>query len=185
MIEIAWQVMMGVGLAASAGLRAFLPLLVVGVAARADVLALGERFQWMTTTPALTVFAVAVLVEIVGDKAPVVDHVLDVAGTIARPVAGAIVAAAPLTGLDPLTGVVVGIVMGGAVAGGVHASKATLRLASTGASGGLANPLVSLTEDALSLSGSVVSLFLPIVTFVLVVGLLYMLLRSLRRRRSV
>ena len=128
--------------------------------------------------------AIAVLAEIVGDKAPLVDHVLDVVGTFARPVAGAIVAAAPLTGLDSLTSVVLGIVLGGAIAGGVHASKSTLRLASTGTTAGLANPLVSVAEDVLSLSGSVVSLFLPIVTFALTIGLLYLLIRSLRRRRA-
>ena len=185
MVEIAWQLMMGVGLAASAGLRAFLPLLVVGGAARAELLPLAERFAWMASTPALTVFAVAVLVEIVGDKAPAVDHALDAVGTIARPVAGAIVAAAPLTSLDPLTAVVVGIVLGGTFAGGVHASKSALRVVSTGSTGGLANPLVSLGEDVASLAGTLVSLFVPMLAFAAVVCLLFLFLRSRRRVRAV
>ncbi len=182
MVMIVWQLMMGVGLAASAGLRAFLPLLVVGLAARFDLVELGGRFEWMQSTSALTVFAIAVVLEVLGDKFPFVDHVLDSGGMLARPVAGALVAAAPITTLEPLTGLVVGVILGGAVAGGVHAAKSSVRLLSTGTTAGVANPLLSLGEDAASLAGSVVSLLLPIVTFTLTLGVLYLLFRLVRRR---
>jgi hypothetical protein len=184
MIEIAWQVMMGVGLAASAGLRAFLPLLVVGGAGRLELIELGEKFQWMAGTPALTVLAIAVVFELLADKIPVVDNVLDMAGTFVRPVAGAIAAASPLASLDPLTAVVVGIVLGGAVAGSVHVAKTGLRLGSTGATGGLANPVLSAAEDATSLAGSVLSIFLPVITFTAAVGIVYLVVRATRRRRE-
>lgn len=172
MVELAWQIMMGVGLASSAGLRAFLPLLVVGLAGRLELVPLSASFAWMSTTPALIAFGVAVCVEVVGDKFPLVDHFLDAAGTLVRPVAGALVAAAPITSLDPLTGLVVGVILGGAAAGGVHAAKATLRVVSSTGTGGLANPLISASEDAASLSGSVLSLFVPVVTFTLAVAVL-------------
>ena len=184
MIELTWQVMMGVGLAASAGLRAFLPLLVVGLAGRFELIDLSARFEWMSTAPALTVFAVAVVLEILGDKVPVFDHLLDGAGSFARPIAGAIVAASPITSLDPLTGLVVGIVLGGSVAGGVHAAKASVRLISTGGSAGAANPIISVGEDAISLSASMISLVAPIITFTLAVATLYFFGRMLQRRRS-
>ena len=71
MIDVVWQTMMGTGLAASAGLRAFLPLLVVGTAARFDVVALGEKFTWMSSDAALIVFSVAVVLEVLGE-----DHVI-------------------------------------------------------------------------------------------------------------
>lgn len=185
MIELVWQIMMGVGLAASAGLRAFVPLLVVGLAGRLELVPLSAPFAWMSTTPALIAFGVAVGVEVVGDKFPLVDHFLDAAGTLVRPLAGALVGAAPITFLDPLTGLVVGVILGGAAAGGVHAAKATLRLGSSVATGGLANPLISASEDAASLSASVVSLFIPVVTFTLAMAVLYLFaVYLLARRRS-
>ena len=183
MVELAWQLMMGVGLAASDGLRAFLPLLVVGLAGRFEVIALSGSFEWMASTPALTVFALAVGAEVLGDKFPVVDHLLDVAGTFARPIAGAVAAASPITTLDPLTGLVVGVIIGGSVAGGVHAAKSGARLVSSASTAGVANPALSMVEDVVSLSGSVLSIFVPVVTFTLAIGLLYLLYRVFGGRR--
>ena len=182
MVELTWQLMMGCGLAASAGLRAFLPLLVVGLAGRFEFVALGERFTWMTTDAALIVFAVAVVIEVLGDKIPLVDHALDVGGTFARPIAGALAAASPLTAMDPLTASVVGVILGATVAGGVHAAKAGTRILSTGGTAGLATPMISATEDALSLGTALVSLFLPVVTFALALAILYLLYRGMRGR---
>lgn len=184
MFEIAWQLMMGFGLAASAGLRAFLPLFVVGIAGRLQLVPLGDRFEWLSTPAALTVLGVAVLVEVLGDKLPVVDHALDAVGTVARPVAGAVAAAAPLAALDPLTGMVVGVVLGSSVAGGVHAAKATLRLGSTASTAGLANPALSVGEDAASLLGSVVALVLPVMAFAAALAILGAGYRLGRRRAS-
>jgi uncharacterized membrane protein len=181
---IAWQVMMGVGLAASAGLRAFLPLLVVGVAGRFDLVTLGDRFTWMGSDAALIVFAIAVAIEVLGDKIPLVDHTLDVVGMFARPIAGALAAASPLTAMDPVTASVVGVILGASVAGGVHAAKATTRLFSTGATGGLATPFLSAGEDAVSFMGAVAAIFVPALAVAALVVLLFVALR-LRRPRSV
>ena len=177
MIELTWQLMMGIGLAASAGLRAFLPLLVVGLAGAMELVPLSGSVEWLATPPALIVLTVAVLLEIAADKIPMVDHGLDLAATFVRPVAGATAAVAPLTSLDPLTALVVGIVLGGAVASGVHATKAGARLLSTGGSAGLASPALSVTEDTVSLLGSVTSLLLPVVSFTVVIAVFYLLWR--------
>jgi len=182
MIELAWQLMMGFGLAASAGLRAFLPLLVVGVAGRLELIGLGERFTWMATDAALIVFAIAVVIEVLGDKIPIVDHALDAAGTFVRPIAGALAAASPITAMDPVTATVVGVIIGATVAGGVHAAKAGTRILSTGGTAGLATPLISVTEDALSFGAALVSLFLPVVTFALALAVLYLVFRRRRAR---
>ena len=60
----ATQLAMGFALAASVGLRAFLPLLAAGVLARQGYLTLGESFHWMGSTPALVVLGSAVAFEI-------------------------------------------------------------------------------------------------------------------------
>jgi hypothetical protein len=181
-VVIVWQVMMGVGLAACAGLRAFLPLLVVGLAGRLELVPLGSRFEWMVGDPALIVLGVAVVLELAADKVPVLDNVLDLAGTFVRPAAGAIAAASPLAALDPLTAMVVGVILGTTVAGTVHFAKTGLRLGSTGATGGLANPALSVAEDGLTLGGSLMSLFAPVMMFALVIGLVWLVVRAIRSR---
>ena len=75
---------LAVALAASAGLRAWLPLLLAGVLARVGVLDLGESFSFLSSNKALILFGVATVIELVGDKVPAVDHALDVIGTPLR-----------------------------------------------------------------------------------------------------
>ncbi len=181
--SLAVQIAAGIGLAACAGLRAFLPLFVTGAAARLGWITLGDHFAWLSSWPALVIFGVAVVTEMLGDKIPVVDHALDVLQALLKPAAGAILVAAVVTDLTPLQSVVLGIIAGGSAAGLFHLAKAKVRLASTIFSGGLANPLISLAEDALSLVGTVLALVVPLLMLatllgsLLVVGL-FLLLRN-------
>ncbi len=78
--SLAIQVAMGFSLAAVTGFRAFLPLLAAGGAARLGLIPLGSAFTWLQSDEALLILAVATLLEFLGDKIPVVDHVLDTAG---------------------------------------------------------------------------------------------------------
>lgn len=179
------EVAMGIGLAACAGLRAFLPLLVVGVAGRVGVVTLSEPFAWLASWPALVVFGVAVVTEILSDKIPVVDHVLDVIGGVVKPVAGTVLAASVLSDFTPLQSAVIGIVLGGGSAGLVHLTKAKLRLFSSVTTAGLGNPLLSLGEDVASLVGSMIAIAFPLILLVLVASsivFLAMARRSLRLR---
>jgi hypothetical protein len=169
-IQIPMQVVMGLGLAASAGLRAFLPLLVVGVAGRAGVIPLAGPFEWMSSTGALIVFGVAVVAEVLADKIPLIDNALDAGAVFVKPVAGTMLAASMFTELGPLEGTVLGIATGGVTAGAVGLAKAKTRLLSTAASAGFANPWLSIGEDIGSLFGSLAVVFLaPLVAFVIVV----------------
>jgi len=176
---------LAIALAASAGLRAWLPLLLAGSLARLGVLDLGSSFQFLASNKALVLFGVATTIELVGDKIPAVDHALDVIGTPLRPLAGAVLAASVLgTVTDPLTSVVLGTAVGAPSALVPHAAKSALRAASTAATGGLANPVLSLIEDAIALLTFILAVLVPL----LVVGLLgltlYLASRWLRRRRA-
>jgi hypothetical protein len=84
--------------------------------------------------------------------------------------------------MDPLTASVVGVILGATVAGSVHAAKATTRLFSTGATGGLATPFISVGEDAVSFMGAVLAIFLPAVAFALAAVVLFLVLRNRRPR---
>lgn len=174
-LQLAVQVMMGVALAACAGLRAWLPLLALGSLGRLGFIALNPSFHFLQSTPALVVFGVATVLEFLGDKVISVDHALDAAGTFIRPVAGALLTAAALSKTDPLMATVAGVVVGGTAALTVHSGKAVVRAKSTALSpfhGGLGNALLSLVEDAMSAIGTALAFLLPIFAFMVAVGLI-------------
>jgi len=175
---------LAIALAASAGLRAWLPLLLAGGLARLGVLDLGPSFQFLGSTKALVLFGVATAIEIVGDKIPAVDHALDVIGTPLRPAAGALLAASVLgTVTDPLTSLVVGTAVGAPSALMPHAVKSAVRGASTTLTGGIANPALSFVEDAISLVTFILAVLVPLLVVALLGVTLYLASRWIRRRR--
>ena len=127
----------------------------------------------MASTPALLTFWSACLVELLGDKIPVVDHALDAAGTVLRPAAGALALAAVTTRLGPLWTTVLAIVVGGGAAGLVHLGKAHARLGSSLLSFGLANPLLSVGEDVVSFGLATLAVFVPVLALALLVLILF------------
>jgi len=178
------HVAMGIGLAACAGLRAFLPLLVIGLAGRWELVPLSPSFEWLAGTPALVVFGVAVITEALADKLPGVDHALDVLGAFVKPLTGALVTATVVKDWTPLYATVLCILVGGSTAGVVHVAKAKLRLLSTIGSAGLANPLLSAVEDLGALALAVAAILLPLALLALLalgVGTAALVIRTRRR----
>jgi hypothetical protein len=140
---------LAVALAACSGLRTFLPLLLAGALSRVGWLTLGPSFQFLSSNRALILFGVAALVEVLADKIPALDHALHAFSTPLRAGAGALLAASALGQVkDPLPALALGVALGAPAALVPHAALATLRVASTAVTGGLANPVLSLLEDA-------------------------------------
>jgi len=177
----ATQLAMGFALAASVGVRAFLPLFVAGILARQGYLALGPSFQWMESTPALIVFGSALAFEILADKVPLLDHMLDASGAFVKPVAGTILAASLFTQLDPLVAATLGLVTGGTVAGVVHAAKSLTRVVSTSTTAGLGNPFLSFAEDAAATVGIVLAFLVPILAALVAVAIVALCVAALAR----
>lgn len=182
-LEIVPSLALGIGLAACAGLRAWLPLLLLGGLARWGVVDLSPSFEFVQSTRALILFGVATVVEIAGDKIPAVDHTLDVLSTVLRPAAGSLLAASVLWQVsDPLTAAALGIAVGAPSALVPHAAKSTLRIASTAFTGGLANPVLSFLEDAAAFVFFVLTVVLPVLAAGLVVLTGFLVARRLLRR---
>ncbi len=156
-------ILLGLGLAASSGLRAFLPLLMLSLAAHWNVfgIELSGPFQWLSSPLALGALSVATIIEVAGDKIPVVDHFLDVIGTAIRPMAATLAAAAVLNTNDPATAAIMGLVIGAPLALGVHSAKAGTRGVSSATTLGVANPIISLFEDAIAFLVSLLALLAP------------------------
>lgn len=110
-------VSIGLGLAASAGMRVFLPLFVLALAGAADVVPLAENWQWLGSTAALIGLGTAMLLEIGAYYVPWLDHALDVVATPAALMAGMIATASVLIDVPPMLKWAVVIVGGGGVAG--------------------------------------------------------------------
>jgi hypothetical protein len=181
-----FAILAAIGLAACAGLRAFLPLFAVGLAARLMNWPLADSLAWLASTPALIVFGIASLIEIAADKIPIVDHGLDAAHTFLGPAAGAVVAMAPMFRLDlptPFT-VALGIMTGASVAGGVHAIAAAARLKSTATTAGLANPILSFIEDGLAMLWASVAILAPILVVVALAMFAVVIRKLLGLRRA-
>lgn len=173
---------LGVGLAAVAGIRAWLPLLAAGVMARLGVIHLGASFEFVASWPALVLFGVATIVELVGDKVPAVDHTLDVIGTVVRPGAGALLAAATMYQIDsPLVACVLGLCVGAPTAMVPHATKAAARAMSSTITFGLGNPMLSFAEDGIAAVMLVLVFVMPILlvlAFAVGVGVTFWWIRS-------
>ena len=180
------SLLLGLGLSASTGLNTFLPLLLLAAAAKFHVagIELGDRFQWLSSDAAIVVLIVACIVELIADKVPAVDHFLDSVGTFVRPVAGAVAAASVLTGVDPVVAAILGIIVGGPTSLGVHTLKAGTRLASSAATFGCANPILSLIEDFLSLILSLLAIFAPLLVPLALAALVFVLWRVFSRIRK-
>lgn len=157
---------MGLALAATCGLRAFLPLFVVSLLSHLGHIELSDGFEWMSSTSAVAGLGAAVLLELLADKIPVVDHVLDTVAVVVKPLAAMVAAASVMTELDPMLSTVVGLVLGGTMAQGVHLVKAKLRLLSSALTATVANPFVSIIEDILALMATILAFLLPVLLFV-------------------
>lgn len=169
------QLMMGVSLAACCGLRAWMPMLIVGLLAKAGYVHLSPAFSFLVRTDALIVFGVATALELLGDKVIVIDHFLDAVGTIVRPAVGTILASSMLTHMDPLAATTLGLIAGGIPAFTIHAGKAVVRAKTSVLAafhGGTGNAALSTLEDALTVGGVFLAAFLPVLAFVLVLMVL-------------
>ena len=171
-VDLLQSIALGIALAACAGLRAWLPMLAIGVSVRLGVVSLGDSFRFLGSTTALTVFAIATVIELIADKIPVVDHALDALSTFLKPVAGVVLAASVLwTVDDPIVAIALGIMVGAPASFAPHAAKATLRGVLSPITGGLAAPVLSILEDAIAFGLVALAILAPFVVaagFVLV-----------------
>jgi len=128
------------------------------------------------------VLGVLLLIEMTVDKIPAVDTVNDVIHTVVRPAAGAVLFASSsnvISDVNPALAMICGLLM----AGGVHAAKATARPVITASTGGIGNPVVSLLEDVVSAITAIVSIVLPAVAAVVILGVLALFLWWFVKRR--
>ena len=138
----------------------------------------------MGSPAALVCFSTAVIAETVADKVPAVDHALDAAGVVIKPTAAAMATASMVHGFDPMLAMVLGVMTGGVAAEAVHVAKAKVRLMSSALTGTVANPFLSVGEDAMALAAIVMSILVPVVGLAIMLMLTAWILNKWMRRRE-
>jgi hypothetical protein len=151
------------GLSASAGLNAYIPLLIVALLAKfTDLIKLSEPWDALTSWWVIGLLVILSAIEFFADKFPAVNHVNDAIQTVVRPAAGAIIFAASaqvITDVHPVLSLALGLL----VAGSVHTVKSVaVRPVITATTGGAANVPVSILEDLISTVLSFLSVVVPV-----------------------
>ncbi len=171
------------GLSASAGLNAYIPLLVVALVAKyTDIITLNSPWDTLTSWWVIGLLFVLMVIEFFADKAPLANHINDGIQTFVRPVAGAIVfagSAQVITDIHPILAMIVGIL----ISGTVHVAKtAVVRPAVTLTTGGAANTPVSIAEDVIAAMVSILAIIIPVLvgTFA-IIATSYIVWRMWRR----
>ncbi|WP_327034210.1 DUF4126 domain-containing protein [Micromonospora ureilytica] len=187
-----FEVLTGTGLAASAGLNAYIPLLILGLLGRyTDLIDLPSGWTWLGNGWVIAIMALLLAVEMVADKVPVVDHINDVVQTVVRPTAGGLAFGAgssseTVTVSDPgsffSSHQWVPVVTGVLLALGVHLLKSAARPVINATTAGFGAPVASTAEDATSVVVSLVAIILPVLVLVVLVGLAFFAFWFFRRR---
>ena len=188
-MDALFGIMTAFGLSASAGLNAYIPLLVVGVIAHyTDWIRLNTPYDLLANPWVLVVVGILLIIEMLADKIPAVNHVNDIIQTGIRPAAGAIIFAASahaITNVQPVIAILCGLL----VAGSVHVVKsAAVRPAITATTGGAANVPVSIAEDMIATVVSILSIVIPLLVavflIIFVALIIWLLWRRAQRKRQ-
>ena len=171
------------GLSASAGLNAYIPLLVVALLARyTQLIKLSPPWDTLTSPWVIALLVVLVAIEFFADKVPAVNHVNDAIQTFVRPVAGALLFAASahvITDIHPVLSMAAGLL----IAGTVHVVKSVaVRPMVTATTGGVGNAPVSMAEDFTASVVSILAIVVPIFLGMVMIGLAAWLIWRWRRR---
>src|SRR5262245_59112938 len=193
MLGYVLELLTGVGLATSAGLNAYIPLLLLGVLGRfTDLITLPPGWTWLENGWVLAILTVLLAIEVVADKIPVVDHINDVVQTFVRPTAGGLAfgaasGAQTVTVSNPgdffTSNQWVPIVAGILISFIVHSMKAAARPVINATTVGFGAPVASTAEDAFSVAMSFAAILFPFLIIFFLVFLLWVFFAMRRRRK--
>lgn len=172
----------GIALSSAVGFRIFLPFLIAAIATKLGIVSVAQDFVWLSSWPALAVLSAAALSETLAYYIPVLDHALDVIGAPAAVIAGTLLTASMVVGMDEWLRWSLALIAGGGVAGALHTTMASIRGASTATTAGLANPIVATGEALGATATAVTALVLPLVVVVVAIIAIVVMSRVIVRR---
>lgn len=166
------------GLASSAGLNAYIPLLAYGLLARyTDFVNLPDGWAWLSDPILLVILGVLLAVEIVADKIPAVDSVNDAIQTLVRPTSGGLMFASAFgvetvgdssIFAEPKTWGLLAV--GFVIALAMHLLKAGSRPIINTSTVGVGAPVASTAEDIVAASLTGAAIFAPVLVVLLLIA---------------
>jgi Domain of unknown function (DUF4126) len=178
------QIPAAFGLAGATGLNATLPLLIVSLLARMGLIQLAPPFDALESDIAFWGLLVLAVIEFAMDKVPALDSVGHALMLPVATAAGAILFASQtgtIKSMDSGVAVLASLLAGGAIAGTVHVTRATVRPVANLA---LLGPPLSLLEDVGSAALSLVALLIPVLVPFLIVLIVLGAMALWERRRA-
>jgi len=193
MLGYVLEALTGMGLSASAGVNAYIPLLAIGLLDRyTGLIDLPPSWHWLANGWVLLILIVLELIEQIADKIPAVDSVNDVLHTVIRPTAGGLSFGAAsesktVTVSDP--GAFFGshqwvpVAAGVLIALCVHGTKAAARPVINVSTLGVGGPVASVIEDVFSVVTSVLAIVVPFLVILMGALFIWFVVVVVRRRR--
>lgn len=149
----------------------------VGLSLRFNlVTGLPDGLQVLATWPVLVVAGLIYVIEFLADKVPFVDNLWDTVHTVIRPLGAAFIGIAALGEADPVTMVVLSLVMGGTAMvshGGKAGGRVALNVNSPAEN--VSNIFVSVAEDVLVAGLAFVALKYPTVAMIIALVILLLI----------
>ena len=182
-IELLISIVLGFSLAAAAGFRVFIPLLILSLSAHYGWFPVNENWEWVGSTAALWLLGVAALVEIFAYFIPYVDNLLDTIAVPLAGIAGSLLMLATMGDVNPAFAWALAIIAGGGAAAAISGTTGATRLTSTATTGGFANPVVSTAETGAATAVSLASIFSPFIALILLllfVGVVWRVIKKIR-----
>ena len=185
-MELLTGIFTAFGLSASTGLNAYIPLLIVGLIGHyaPNLMKLNQPWDTLANPWIILLLCFLVIIEMLADKIPAVNHINDAIQTSVRPTAGAIAFAASarvITDINPVLALICGLL----VAGSVHAVKSlALRPVVTATTGGAGNVPVSIAEDVFSTVMSILAIVVPILVAIILIVMIVIFFQWRQRSRE-
>ena len=176
-IETVLSLILGIALAASVGFRIFVPFFVLSLASHYQIIDLNNNWLWIGSSASMITFGIATIVEVLAYLIPWVDNILDTIAVPLAAIAGTAIMLSTIANFDPLITWTLAIIAGGGTATAIKSSTSGTRLASSVATAGFANPVISLFESVFSIILAVLAIFLPVLAIVLVFIVFWMILK--------
>ncbi|MDM1062608.1 DUF4126 domain-containing protein [Empedobacter falsenii] len=175
-----FSLFLGIGLAAAAGFRIFLPLFVLSLAVKfgGSFINLDESWMWVGSTPALITLGVAMLVEIGAYYIPIIDNLLDTIAVPLAGIAGTIAVGITMPEMNEVATWALAIIAGGGTAAAISGTTAAARAVSTTTTAGAGNFLVNTGETFSSIVLSITAIVLAPLAFIFVLIILYVCYRA-------
>lgn len=176
-------ILCAIGLSAACGFRVFVPPLILSTAAIYGEFELPPDLAILGTEMGLVVTGAALAAEALLYFIPGLDNALDILETPAAMVVASLIVAAFLPPMDPQWMWTISIILGGVTAGAIEILTGITRVASTMATGGIANPLLSTMELLSAVILSVLSISLPLLGSIIAAIVLIVAIQKIIRRR--